>query len=290
MSKISEGLTRHALDHLVVPMVSIDEYESKIDDRRVIVVGFYVKDQDPARDLSQFIEKSSIRPLDTEVSPAPTDDGYYLVFVEMGRNDEFPKRLVSMTEQLNNLCNTEKWSFKPYGSGEDSVYDLNLDNLKEYVNLDPRKVEIEDEPDSTEVKPAEIQEPAPKPAARPSPQDQKKSAKTAAQPAAEPAAEPAAIAESIGAFFAHSLVENVEVRGKWLRITNAGQQRVYKINDYRAGAYAAMPVFGLDIGSPVLRESIALQNILGTAYYVDCADDHVTISDGDNHLILAVDA
>jgi len=49
-------------------------------------------------------------------------------------------------------------------------------------------------------------------------------------------------------------------------------------------------VFGLDIGSPVLRESIALQSLLGSEYYVDCADDHVTISDGDNHLILAVDA
>ena len=97
-------------------------------------------------------------------------------------------------------------------------------------------------------------------------------------------------AESIGAFFANSLVENVEVRGKWLRITDRGQQRVYKINDYRRGAYAAMPVFGLDIGNPVLRESIALQRLLGSEYYVDCADDHVTISDGDNHLILAVDA
>ena len=285
MSKLVEGLTRHALEHLVVPMVSIDEYESKIDDRRVIVVGFYVKDQDPARDLSQFIEKSSIRPLDTEVSPAPTDDGYYLVFVEMGRNDEFPKRLVSMTKQLNNLCNTEKWSFKPYGSGKDGVYDLNLDNLREYVNLDPRKVEIEDEPDTDEVKPAEIQEPAPKPSAQPSPQDQK-----AAKPAVQPAAAPAATAESIGKFFANSLVENVEVRGEWLRITDRDQQRVYKITSYKSGVHARMPVFGLDIGSPVLRESIALQKMLGTGYWVDCADAHVTITDGDNHLILAVDA
>ena len=272
MSKLTEGLTRHALEYLVMPMVTIDEFESKIDDRRVVVTGFYVTDQDPAIDLSIFIEKSSIRPLDTEVSPAPTDDGYYLVFVEMTRNEEFPTRVVEMCEQVSNLTNTKKWQFHPYGEPEGEFHDLTEDNIRRYVNLDQSSVEVKDEPESEKPGPqAQVSEPAAKAQGEPA---------TVAEPTAE----------SIGAFFANSLVENVEVRGKWLRITDRGQQRVYKINDYRAGAYAAMPVFGLDIGNPVLRESIALQRLLGSEYYVDCADDHVTISDGDNHLILAVDA
>lgn len=274
MSKLREGLTRHALEHLVVPMISIDEFESKIDDRRVVVVGFYVIDQDPAVDLSIFVEKSSIRPLDTEVSPAPTDDGYYLVFVEMTRNEELPTRIVQMCEQVSNLTNTKKWQFHPYGVPEDKLFDLTEDNIRKHVNLDQDKVEVKDEPGKEKAEPqATVSEPA---------------ARTEVEPAT--VAEPAATAESIGSFFANSLVENVEVRGEWLRITDAGRQRVYKITGYKQGDHAKMPVFGLNIGSPVLRESIALQKMLGTAYWVDCADDHVTISDGDNHLILAVDA
>ena len=230
MSKLSEGLTRHALEYLVMPMVTIDEFESKIDDRRVVVTGFYVTDQDPAVDLSIFIEKSSIRPLDTEVSPAPTDDGYYLVFVEMTRNEEFPTRVVQMCEQVSNLTNTKKWQFHPYGEPEGEFHDLTEDNIRKYVNLDQSSVEVKDEPDAEKPGPqAQVSEPAPKAEGEPA---------TVAEPTAE----------SIGKFFADSLVENVEVRGQWLRITNAGQQRVYKITAYNSGETPSMPVFGLNIG------------------------------------------
>ena len=282
MRKLREGLDRNALEYLVMPLVTIDEYESKIDDRRVIVTGFYVTDLDPATDLSVFIEKSSIRPLDTEVSPAPTDDGYYLVFVEMTRNEEYPTRVVEMCQQVSNLTATKKWQFHPYDAPEDKFYDLTEDLIRKHVNLDPSSIEVKDDTDDEKTAPATVSEPA----------------ATAAEPAAPPvdtatnAPQTAAkmpTAEHIGRFFNNSLVENVEVRGEWLRLTDRGQQRVYKIAAYKSGATASIPVFGLNIGSQVLRESIALQSMLGSQYYVECADEHVTISDGKNHLILAVD-
>ena len=271
---ISEGLERHALQYLVMPLVTIDEYESKIDDRRVIVTGFYVTDKDPATDLSIFIEKSSIRPLDTEVSPAPTDEGYYLVFVEMTRNEEYPTRLVQMCEQINNLTDIKKWQFHPYGAPEDAFYDLTEDAVREHVNLDPSKVEIKDEPiDQKQIAPATVSEP------------QVSKDKTVKN--AEPAK---ATAESVGTFLAKSLVENVEIRGQWLRLTDGAQQRTYRISDFKTGSKMGMPVFGLAIGSNVLRESMALQKLLGPSYVVDCVDDHVAVSDGASHLILSVDA
>ena len=58
-SNINEGLTMNALDGLITPMLSIDEYESKISDKRAIVVGFFVQEEDPANDLSNFIDRSS---------------------------------------------------------------------------------------------------------------------------------------------------------------------------------------------------------------------------------------
>ena len=274
MRKLREGLSRNALEYLVMPLVTIDEYESKIDDRRVIVTGFYVTDIDPATDLSVFIEKSSIRPLDTEVSPAPTDDGYYLVFVEMTRNEEYPTRVVEMCQQVSNLTAIKKWQFHPYDAPEDKFYDLTEDLIRKHVNLDPSSIEIVDDPKDEKTAPATVSEPAAPPV----------DTATAPQTSAK-----MPTAEHIGQFFNNSLVENVEVRGKWLRLTDRGQQRVYKIAAYKSGATASIPVFGLNIGSQVLRESIALQSMLGSQYYVECADEHVTISDGSNHLILAVD-
>jgi hypothetical protein len=264
MAKLREGMERGALEHLVLPLISVDEFESKIDDRRVIVSGFYVKDQSPATDLSNFVEKSSIRPLDTEVSPAPTDDGFYMVFVEMGRNDDFPERLVNLAEQLGNLTATKKWKFKPYLSGEDEFFDLTEDNIREHTNLDPTKVEIND---------IAIDAPVVSPNAEPimSPEDEIE------------------IYEHIGQFFKQSLIESVEIKGDWLRISDRGNHRVYQIADWRKGA-APMPVFGLSIGNTALRESNALQGLLGSNYHVECGDGHVIITDGKYNLTLAVDS
>ncbi len=263
MKQLNEGLDRGALEHLVLPLISVDEYESKIDDRRVVVTGFYVKDKYPANDLSVFVEKSSVRPLDTEVSPAPTDDGFYMVFVEMSRNDEFPNRLIDMANQLKNLTFIDKWKFKPYGLDDDKFLDLTEDNIREYVNLNPDKIEIEG--DATEP-PSE------------SPEDSIKVA-----PAGE-----IEIYEQVGEFLKHSLVESVEIKGDWICISDRGRDRVYQITDWRKGT-SPMPVFGLTIGNTALRESIALQSLLGPSYHVECGDGHVVITDGDYNLTLAVD-
>ena len=92
MNFINEGLMKNDLAKLVLPIMSIDEYDSKIKDD-AIVVAFYVTDKDPASDLNKFIQKSPVMLLDTEVSPAPNQDGFYLVFVEMDRSDMFKLNL-----------------------------------------------------------------------------------------------------------------------------------------------------------------------------------------------------
>lgn len=144
MTKLTEGLLAHDLDYLVMPLISIDEYESKIDDRKAIVVGIYVTDLDPANELSGFIEKDVVPVLDTEVSPAPTEDGYYVVFVEIDRNERFIKRLLNIVENISNLTNVDKWEFSPYHSDKDENYPLTAEMLKKHVNLDPDSVEIRD--------------------------------------------------------------------------------------------------------------------------------------------------
>ena len=140
MRNLIETLMPGDLEHLVLPIVSIDEYCSKIDDRQCIVIGFYVLDKDPANDLCIFIEKSNIKTLDCEVSPAPTPDGYYVVFVELDRSDTFPKHILEILEQVNNLVNIDQWQFKPHG--KEDILELNEDTIKKTVQLDPEKVKV----------------------------------------------------------------------------------------------------------------------------------------------------
>ena len=142
---ILEGLQVHDLDFTIMPLVSIDEYCSKIDDRKVIVVGFYVTEKDPATDLASFIEKGIVRVLDTDVSPAPTEDGHYLVFVEIARNIKFPKKLLKIISEINNITNIKKWQFSQLHSKQGENYNLTLEELEKRVNLDPDSIEIDDD-------------------------------------------------------------------------------------------------------------------------------------------------
>lgn len=146
---ISEGLTRNSLENLVLPLISLDEYESKISDKRVIVAAFYVTDEDPAKDLSAFIDRSGKMVLDTEVSPAPTTEGNYVVFVEIQRGESFPKVLLDILDQVENLCGDQDWSFICPGHPE--PIDLSSESMKDNLILDPSEIEeISDDPAADE--------------------------------------------------------------------------------------------------------------------------------------------
>lgn len=151
MKNLTEGMQANDLDFLVMPIISIDEYESKIDDRRAVVIGFYVTDVDPATELSAFIEKGNVPVLDTEVSPAPTEDGYYIVFVEMDRNEKLPKAIMELIDGINRLTNVEDWQFSPYHSKEDENYPLTIEQLKDHVNCDPESIEVQGD-DEVDIK------------------------------------------------------------------------------------------------------------------------------------------
>lgn len=138
-SNITEGLRSNSLDHLILPMLTVDEYESKIDDKRVIVVGFFVFDQDPAYDLSGFIDSSTDKILDTEVSPAPTPEGYYITFVEILRNKEFTKVLLQLLGEIENLSDITAWQMQVPHQAE--PIDISTETINEYIILDPNDIE-----------------------------------------------------------------------------------------------------------------------------------------------------
>lgn len=134
MTNLKEGLRTHDLIDLVLPTISIDEYESKIDPD-AIVVGFFVSDSDPAKDLSSFIESGAGAILDTEVSPAPDDDGNYLVFVEFMRDEKLPENLEYILKTVENLTGIQEWNFTYYGGGDEKI-PFQKDMISEKVRLE----------------------------------------------------------------------------------------------------------------------------------------------------------
>lgn len=103
-SNLTEGLETGDLARLVDKRVTIDEYKSKLGrDEDIVVLTFKVQGKSPALDLVNFIEKSYTWILDADASSGELDDGDYLVFVELDRDEQVPENLVELFNDLEKL-------------------------------------------------------------------------------------------------------------------------------------------------------------------------------------------
>lgn len=126
------------LSGTILPEVSLDEFEPKAgDDVDVIVVAFYLNDEGPAADLNTFIQRGFIDTLDVEVSPSTDEDGHYLVFVEMSRDDTFPDKFQALMKDVGNVSGNMDWKVKTYFSDGKS-FDYNDPELYNYIIIDPQ--------------------------------------------------------------------------------------------------------------------------------------------------------
>lgn len=132
------SIQQNDLIDLIQSTFSVDQYKSKVgDDKNVVVVAFDIKDGDPAKDLSQFIE-SGHNTIDVDVSPGPDKNGNYKVFVELERNsklfetiDAILKDITRVDESANSFMFNAyksdmpaKWSKENF---EESVYTSSYD-------------------------------------------------------------------------------------------------------------------------------------------------------------------
>ncbi len=134
------GLRHLELNGMVIPLISIDEFEPKMGStEEVIVVSFFCKDELPAFDLDEFIDKSVTEFLDSEVSPNPNEDGFYLVFVEFKRQPNFWLKFYDLVKDIENVAGKAKWSVQPYlvdklfALKDPELHDLVITKEDEYV-------------------------------------------------------------------------------------------------------------------------------------------------------------
>ena len=110
--KLYEDLRENDLANLISSYISIDEYTSKIDEDN-ITVALFVNELDAAEELEDFIEKYYyIEIRDIEISDSLTDDNKYIIFVEVERNDNFPKMILDMIDTINFVADNKDGIFQ----------------------------------------------------------------------------------------------------------------------------------------------------------------------------------
>lgn len=134
--KIQEGLRKGDLADLVLPLISVDEYVASIDPEECIAFGFYVHDKDAANDFNRFLQKSPYPILDCQISPAPDQHGYWMVFVELMNNTRLPEVFTNILAEIKDLIDIEQWQLRIRGI--EDLITFSEENLKDCLKKLPK--------------------------------------------------------------------------------------------------------------------------------------------------------
>lgn len=110
---LSEGLEYKDLEGLLKPTLHVDEFSANMgDDEDVIVVSFFVRDQQAAKDLVAWFEKGYDFVLDSDRSPGEIRPNRFLVYVEIRRKPVAAQQIHELLDDLSTLCefNPEDWT------------------------------------------------------------------------------------------------------------------------------------------------------------------------------------
>lgn len=93
--------------------VHIDEFSSKMgEDADIIVVSFFVRDKQAAKDLMYWFEKGYDFVLDADTSPGEIKPNRYLVYIEMRRRNAAPRQIEEILDDLGTLTeyDSDEWT------------------------------------------------------------------------------------------------------------------------------------------------------------------------------------
>ena len=106
--QLSESLGFKDLDGLMKPTIHVDEFSSKMgDDDDIIVISFFIRDQQAAKDLMSWFEKGYDFVLDADRSPGEIRPGRFLVYVELRRRSTAGANVEQLLDDLNTLTEFE---------------------------------------------------------------------------------------------------------------------------------------------------------------------------------------
>ena len=151
-NQLFESLGFKDLDGLLKPTIHVDEFSSKMgDDDDIIVISFFVRDAQAAKDLMMWFEKGYDFVLDADRSPGEIRPGRYLVYVEIRRRSTAGGNVEQLLDDLNTLTEFEDssaWTMHY----RDQEIPFTRDAFDSTVPLTPRAYRERYEKDLNEVR------------------------------------------------------------------------------------------------------------------------------------------
>jgi len=141
-----ESLGYKDLEGLLKPTIHVDEFSSKMgDDDDIIVLSFFVRDQQAAKDLMNWFEKGYDFVVDADKSPGEIRPNRFLVYVEIRRRSTAAGHVETLLTDLNTLTEFEPKDWIMHYKGKEVAF--TRDAFENMVPLSPkayRKVHDED--------------------------------------------------------------------------------------------------------------------------------------------------
>ena len=151
-NQLFESLGFRDLEGLLKPTIHVDEFSSKMgDDDDIIVISFFVRDAQAAKDLMMWFEKGYDFVLDADRSPGEIRPGRYLVYVEIRRRSTAGGNVEQLLDDLNTLTEFEDssaWTMHY----RDQEIPFTRDAFDSTVPLTPRAYRERYEKDLNEVR------------------------------------------------------------------------------------------------------------------------------------------
>ena len=133
---VFEGLEYKDMEGLLKPTIHVDEFAAKMgDDDDIIVISFFVRDLQAAKDLMAWFEKGYDFVLDADRSPGEIKPSRYLVYVEIRRRSTAPLNINRLLEDLSSLTEFEPSDWRMHYKGKD--VDWSEEAFAELVPLTP---------------------------------------------------------------------------------------------------------------------------------------------------------
>jgi len=150
---LSESLAFKDLEGLMKSTVHVDEFASKMgDDDDIIVISFFVRDPQAAKDLMNWFEKGYDFVVDADRSPGEIKPNRYLVYVELRRRSTAGGHVEQLLNDLNTLTEFEVDDWTMHYKGKDAPF--SRDEFDRLVPLSPRAYRERYEKDLNEVRAA----------------------------------------------------------------------------------------------------------------------------------------
>lgn len=137
MTKLFEGFEYKDLEGMMKPTIHVDEFSSKMgDDEDIVVISFFVRDEQAAKDLMSWFESGYDFVLDADKSPGELKPNRYLVYVELRRRSTVANKIQELLEDLATLTEFEAEDWRMHYENE--TYPWSIEQFNSVVPLSPK--------------------------------------------------------------------------------------------------------------------------------------------------------